>query len=91
MPLTDHRGPPAAVREARMSQPQSPAAPETATVAQDLNPFHIATQQFDRAVRHLPHIPRRFLEFVKAPDRTVIIGASRTRNGDTRTPTPRRN
>jgi glutamate dehydrogenase/leucine dehydrogenase len=40
---------------------------------EDLNPFHIAGQQFDRAVAHLPPFGPGLLEFVKRPDRTVIV------------------
>jgi hypothetical protein len=45
-------------------------APE---VAEDLNPFHIATQQFDRAAAHLPELKRGLLDFLKRPARTVIV------------------
>jgi glutamate dehydrogenase (NAD(P)+) len=40
---------------------------------EDLNPFHIATQQFDRAVAYMPQLKRGLLEFLKRPCRTVIV------------------
>jgi glutamate dehydrogenase (NAD(P)+) len=45
----------------------NPGAPE------DLNPFHIAAQQFDRAAAHLPKTRQGLLEFLKRPARTVIL------------------
>ena len=41
--------------------------------AEDLNPFHIAQQQFDRALVHLPDLKRGLIEFLKLPIRTVTI------------------
>jgi glutamate dehydrogenase (NAD(P)+) len=49
----------------------SPAEPPEA--AEDLNPFHTAAQQFDRAAAHLPHLPPGFIDWLKRPDRTVIV------------------
>src|SRR5205823_11259934 len=49
------------------------AAPAGADGAEDLNPFHIAAQQFDRAVAHLPHLKRGLVEFLMRPARTVIV------------------
>ena len=40
---------------------------------EDLNPFHIAGQQFDRAMPHLKGIKRGLIEFLKAPDRTITV------------------
>jgi len=48
---------------------QSPPAAST----EDLNPFHIAGQQFDRAVAYLPPFGPGLLDFIKRPDRTVIV------------------
>jgi glutamate dehydrogenase (NAD(P)+) len=42
-------------------------------VAEDLNPAHIAAQQFDRAAAHLPRMPRGLIDFLKRPARTVIL------------------
>jgi glutamate dehydrogenase (NAD(P)+) len=50
-----------------------PSPAQVAPEAEDLNPFHIAAMQFDRAIAHLPAYPRGFLEFLKHPDRTVIV------------------
>jgi glutamate dehydrogenase/leucine dehydrogenase len=50
-----------------------PPASETVDGEEDLNPFHIATQQFDRAVAHLSAYSPGFLHFLKSPDRTVIV------------------
>jgi glutamate dehydrogenase (NAD(P)+) len=41
--------------------------------AEDLNPFHIAAQQFDRAVVYLPGLKRGLIDFLKRPARTVIL------------------
>src|SRR5262249_54381190 len=41
--------------------------------AEDLNPFHIAAQQFDRAAAHLPRLKRGMIDFLKRPARTVIV------------------
>jgi glutamate dehydrogenase/leucine dehydrogenase len=49
------------------------AVPAGADGAEDLNPFHIAAQQFDRAVAHLPRLKRGLVEFLKRPARTVIV------------------
>ncbi|MBA4067527.1 MAG: glutamate dehydrogenase [Isosphaera sp.] len=40
---------------------------------EDLNPFHIAAQQFDQAVAHLPQLPRGLIDFLKRPVRTAIV------------------
>jgi glutamate dehydrogenase (NAD(P)+) len=40
---------------------------------EDLNPFHIAAQQFDRAAGYLPRPKRGLIEFLKHPARTVIV------------------
>jgi glutamate dehydrogenase (NAD(P)+) len=41
--------------------------------AEDLNPFHIAAQQFDQAAAHLPGLPRGLIDFLKRPARTAIV------------------
>jgi glutamate dehydrogenase/leucine dehydrogenase len=41
--------------------------------AEDLNPFHIARDQFDRAVRHLPTTKRGLIDFLKLPIRTITV------------------
>jgi glutamate dehydrogenase (NAD(P)+) len=40
---------------------------------EDLNPFHVASEQFDRAAAHLPRLPRGLTEFLKRPARSVIL------------------
>ncbi|HEV3205286.1 MAG TPA: Glu/Leu/Phe/Val dehydrogenase [Gemmataceae bacterium] len=41
--------------------------------AEDLNPFHIAAQQFDRAVGYLPNLKRGLIDFLKRPCQTVTL------------------
>jgi glutamate dehydrogenase (NAD(P)+) len=41
--------------------------------AEDLNPFHIAQQQFDRALPHLPKLKRGLIDFFRSPVRTVTL------------------
>jgi glutamate dehydrogenase (NAD(P)+) len=56
-------------------------SPDTTLVAgdgrtdhsEDLNPFHIAGEQFDRAAAHLPRLPRGLVDFLKRPARTVTL------------------
>ena len=40
---------------------------------EDLNPFHIAAQQFDRAAAYLPGAQRALINFLKRPVRAVIV------------------
>lgn len=40
---------------------------------EDLNPFHIAQQQFDNACRYLPSLDSGFLESIRLPDRTMTV------------------
>jgi glutamate dehydrogenase (NAD(P)+) len=48
-------------------------SPSPAGDGEDLNPFHIAAQQFDRAVAYLPRLRRGLIDFLKRPARTVIL------------------
>jgi glutamate dehydrogenase/leucine dehydrogenase len=41
--------------------------------SEDLNPFHIASQQFERAVRYLPGLKQGLIEFLKRPAKTVTL------------------
>ncbi len=50
-----------------------PADLRDTTPAEDLNPFHIAGRQFDRAAAHLSTMPQGMVEFLKRPARTVIL------------------
>ncbi len=43
------------------------------TRQEDLNPFHIARQQFDRATPHLPHLKPGMVDFLKTPIRCVTV------------------
>jgi glutamate dehydrogenase (NAD(P)+) len=49
------------------------AAASVIEEAEELNPSRIAAQQFDRAAAHLPPMPAGFIDFLKNPDRTVIV------------------
>jgi len=40
---------------------------------EDLNPFHIAQQQFDLAVRYMPDASAGLVEFLRRPDRTLTV------------------
>jgi glutamate dehydrogenase (NAD(P)+) len=47
---------------------------KTATApAEDLNPYHIANQQLDRAIAHLPQLKHGLIEFLKRPARAVTL------------------
>src|SRR5262245_19496188 len=41
--------------------------------AEDLNQFHIAAQQFDRAAAYMPALKRGLIDFLKRPHRTVMV------------------
>ena len=43
------------------------------TTSEDLNPFHITGQQFDRAVAYMPNLKRGLIDYFKRPHRTVIV------------------
>jgi glutamate dehydrogenase (NAD(P)+) len=43
------------------------------TAAEDLNPSHIAAQQFDRATSYMPHLKKGLIEFLRRPARTVTL------------------
>jgi glutamate dehydrogenase (NAD(P)+) len=48
-------------------------ADAASAATEDLNPFHIATQQFDRATAYVPQQRQGLIEFLKSPARTVIV------------------
>src|SRR5262249_40629639 len=57
-----------------MSQSTQPkAGSSTPENHEDLNPFHIAGQQFDRAVGYLPNLKRDLIDFLRRPARTVML------------------
>ncbi len=45
----------------------------TSKTQEDLNPFHIAARQFERAVDYLPSIKQGLIEMLKRPARTVTL------------------
>jgi glutamate dehydrogenase (NAD(P)+) len=47
--------------------------PDATAEPEDLNPFHIAGQQFDRAAALMPQLRSGLIEFLKRPARTVIL------------------
>ncbi|NIR42881.1 MAG: Glu/Leu/Phe/Val dehydrogenase [Gemmatimonadetes bacterium] len=40
---------------------------------EDLNPFHIAQQQFDHASRYIPDLKAGLVDFLKAPNRMITV------------------
>lgn len=40
---------------------------------EDLNPFHIGQQQFDRALAHLQNIKQGLIDFLKSPIRSIAL------------------
>jgi glutamate dehydrogenase (NAD(P)+) len=43
-----------------------------ADAEEDLNPFHIAQQQFDNAIRYIPGLKEGLIEFLIRPERVII-------------------
>ncbi len=41
--------------------------------SENLNPFEITAQQFDRAAAYMPELRRGLIEYLKRPNRTVIL------------------
>src|SRR5262245_27210642 len=60
-------------RENAMTKQASSASPPVVRDAEDLNPFHIAARQFDRAAAFMPQLKAGLIEFLKRPARTVIV------------------
>ena len=52
---------------------ETTAEPRAASAQEDLNPFHIAQQQFDRASRYLPTLSGGLLEFLRRPGRAITL------------------
>src|SRR5262245_28389563 len=50
-----------------------PAPLATGPTPEDLNPYRIASQQFDRAAGYLPGLKRGLINFLKQPAKTVIL------------------
>src|SRR5262249_39063618 len=61
-------------RRSLMARKTKPVATNDGSArAEDLNPFHNAAQQFDRAAAYLPQLQRGLIDFLKRPARTVIV------------------
>ncbi|MCO6456576.1 MAG: Glu/Leu/Phe/Val dehydrogenase [Pirellulaceae bacterium] len=56
-----------------MTDAQQPTGSAVATEPEDLNPFHITQQQFDRAIPHLARLKRGLIDFLKSPVRTITV------------------
>jgi glutamate dehydrogenase (NAD(P)+) len=56
-----------------MAKHRDAAAKAASAPAEDLNPFHIASAQFDRAAAYLPRLKRGLIDFLKRPARTIIL------------------
>lgn len=56
----------------RAATATTPLAADPAA-AEDLNPFHIAQQQFDRAARYIPDLKQGMVDFLKRPDHTLTV------------------
>jgi glutamate dehydrogenase (NAD(P)+) len=58
-------------------QAKEAAAPASsraeAQAPEELNPYRIALQQFDLAVRYIPDLARGMIEFLKRPDRVITV------------------
>jgi glutamate dehydrogenase (NAD(P)+) len=52
-----------------MSTETSAAPPAT----EDLNPFHIAQQQFDHAARYVPSLGNGLIDYLKTPSRSITV------------------
>src|SRR5688572_15896633 len=61
------------IGEASLTEMPHEMEPMASPAAEDLNPFRIATQQFDRAVRFLPKLKRGLIDYFKRSNRTVIV------------------
>ena len=55
------------------SQIADRAGEKSTESGEDLNPFHIAQQQFDQAVRYIPHFKAGLIEFLKKPNRVITV------------------
>jgi glutamate dehydrogenase/leucine dehydrogenase len=51
----------------------APIGTAPAKESEDLNPFHIAEQQFDQAASYMPNLKRGLIDFLKRPARTVTV------------------
>ncbi|MCH7563458.1 MAG: Glu/Leu/Phe/Val dehydrogenase [Gemmatimonadetes bacterium] len=70
-----------------MNDTESTAVLESAVAAEpeDLNPLHIARQQFQHAAKYIPELKEGLIEFLIRPDRTIIVEFPiQTENGEVR-------
>jgi glutamate dehydrogenase (NAD(P)+) len=49
------------------------ASEERPVVDEDLNPFHMAAQQFDRAISYSPDLKQGLIDFLKRPGKTITL------------------
>jgi glutamate dehydrogenase (NAD(P)+) len=55
------------------TQTATPEPISSADNAEDLNPFHIAQQQFDAAARYIPGLEPGLAKYLKQPDRMIEV------------------
>lgn len=56
------------VQRDEVREAQTPSSP-----TEDLNPFHIAQQQFDNAAQYIPELKAGLVEFLKRPARAITV------------------
>src|SRR4051794_4857818 len=49
------------------------STPQTRASKEDLNPFRIASQQFEHAVAYLPHLKAGLIDMLKRSSRTITL------------------
>ncbi|MFQ5703727.1 MAG: Glu/Leu/Phe/Val dehydrogenase [Gemmatimonadales bacterium] len=57
----------------RRPEAEGDASSGTRPAVEDLNPFHIAQQQFNVAVAYIPGLQPGLLDFLKRPDRLIAV------------------
>ncbi len=63
----------ASPQEVEPPGPTGVSTPPLRAVTEDLNPYHIAQQQFDRAARYIPGLENGLADFLKRPGRTITV------------------
>jgi glutamate dehydrogenase (NAD(P)+) len=56
-----------------MQRTKTAAANDAVEKVEDLNPYHMASQQFDRAALYMPELKRGLVDFLKRPGRSIIL------------------
>ncbi len=56
-----------------MSKAKQTQAKGAGAGKEDLNPFHIAQQQFDNAARYIPELKAGLVEYLKRPNRMITV------------------